>query len=64
MKLTAKAVAALILPAGKTDAIFFDDDMPGFGYRLRQSGDKVGRSWCVQYRHAGLSFDAQPIQSR
>jgi integrase len=53
MKLTSKAVAALILPSGKTDAIFFDDDMPGFGYRLRKSGDKVSRSWVAQYRHAG-----------
>jgi integrase len=53
MKLTAKAVAALMLPPGKNDAIFFDDDMPGFGYRLRKSGDKVNRSWVVQYRHAG-----------
>ena len=53
MKLTSKAVAALMLPSGKTDAIFFDDDLPGFGYRLRQSGDKVGRSWVAQYRHAG-----------
>jgi integrase len=53
MKLTAKAVAALMLPDGKSDAIYFDDDLPGFGYRLRQSGDKVGRTWCAQYRHAG-----------
>jgi integrase len=42
-----------MLPPGKTDAIFFDDDLPGFGYRLRASGDKVGRSWVAQYRHAG-----------
>jgi integrase len=53
MKLTAKAVAALMLPDGKSDAIYFDDDLPGFGYRLRQSGEKVGRTWCAQYRHAG-----------
>src|SRR5215472_5745397 len=52
MKLTKKAVEALMLPAGKDDAIFFDDDLPGFGYRLRASGDKVGRSWVAQYRHA------------
>jgi integrase len=53
MKLTAKAVAALMLPSGKDDAIYFDQDLPGFGYRLRRSGDKVGRSWVAQYRHAG-----------
>jgi integrase len=53
MKLTAKAVAALMLPEGKTDYIVFDQDMPGFGYRLRKSGDKVNCSWIAQYRHAG-----------
>src|SRR5262245_6420289 len=54
MKLTAKTVAALRLPPRKTDVIFFDTDMPGFGYRLRTSGDgKVRRSWVVQYRRAG-----------
>jgi len=53
MKLTSKAVAALMLPSGKDDHIEWDDDLPGFGYRLRKSGDKVGRSWVAQYRHAG-----------
>jgi integrase len=53
MKLTAKAVTALLLPAGKDDVIYFDDDLPGFGYRLRASGEKIGKSWVVQYRHAG-----------
>jgi integrase len=56
MKLTAKAVAALTMPAGKTDLIVFDDAMPGFGYRLRiGAGSKVLRSWVCQYRHAGAS---------
>jgi integrase len=55
MKLDAKADAALKL-GGKTDAIFFDDSMPGFGYRLRLgSGGKVMRSWVVQYRRAGAT---------
>jgi integrase len=53
MKLTKKAVEALMLPEGKDDYIVFDQDMPGFGYRLRKSGDKVSRSWVAQYRHAG-----------
>jgi integrase len=56
MKLTAKTVAALRLPPRKTDVIFFDGEMPGFGYRLRTSGDgKVRRSWVVQYRRAGAT---------
>ncbi|MGZ5838965.1 MAG: tyrosine-type recombinase/integrase [Croceibacterium sp.] len=55
MKLDGKTVAALDL-GGKTDAIFFDDDLPGFGYRLRLSaGGKVRKSWIVQYRRAGIS---------
>ena len=56
MKLTAKATAALTLPAGKTDVIFFDDTMAGFGFRLRLgAGGKVLRSWVVQYRRAGAT---------
>jgi integrase len=55
MKLDAKAVDALKLD-GKTDAIHFDDAMAGFGYRLRSAaGDKVLRSWVVQYKHAGAT---------
>jgi integrase len=56
MNLTAKVVAALKLPAGKADVIYFDDGMAGFGYRLRASaGGNVLRSWIVQYRRAGGS---------
>ena len=54
MKLDAKTVAALKLD-GKQDAIFFDDAMPGFGYRLRRSGGKVRRSWVAQYKRAGAT---------
>ena len=56
MKLDAKTVATLTLPAGKTDVIHFDGTMPGFGFRLRQgAGGKVLRTWVVQYRHAGAT---------
>jgi hypothetical protein len=56
MKLTAKSVAALALPAGKRDVIHFDDTMPGFGFRLRLgSGGRVLRSWICQYRRAGAT---------
>ena len=55
MRLDAKTVAALTL-GGKTDAIFFDDTLTGFGYRLRLgTGGKVLRSWIAQYRRAGAS---------
>jgi integrase len=46
MKLTQSAANGLTLPAGKADAIFFDDDYPGFGLRLRAGGK---RSWIFQY---------------
>jgi integrase len=47
MKLTQPNVATLRLPSGKADAIFFDDDLPGFGLRLRAGGKKT---WIIQYR--------------
>src|SRR5262252_1590197 len=53
MKFDTKALAALELD-GRSDAIFFDDQLPGFGYRLRQgSGGKLLRGFVAQYRHAG-----------
>jgi integrase len=56
MRLTAKNTAALMLPAGKTDHIEWDDEMRGFGYRLRASvGGKVLKSWVCQYKRAGQS---------
>ena len=47
MKLTKTTVARLALPAGKSDAIFFDEDVSGFGVRLRAGGK---RTWIIQYR--------------
>ena len=38
MKLTATTIRSLKLPARKTDHIFWDDDCPGFGVRLRAGG--------------------------
>jgi integrase len=55
MKLTAKTIATVVLPKGKSDAIFFDDAMSGFGLRLRKSGEQVRRQFVVQYRHAGAT---------
>src|SRR6516162_1425222 len=55
MKLTAASVGALKLD-GKRDAIFFGDQLSGFGYRLRLgSGGRIMRSWIVQYRRAGAT---------
>lgn len=47
MKLTSAKVQTLKLPAGKSEAIFFDDDLPGFGIRLRERGS---RTWIFQYK--------------
>ena len=46
MKLTQPTVNSLGLPPGKADMIFFDDDVPGLGLRLRSGGK---RSWIFQY---------------
>ena len=46
MKLTAKGIRGLQLPEGKMDHLFWDDDIPGFGLRLRAGGS---RSWVLQY---------------
>jgi integrase len=46
MKLTQPTVNSLTLPSGKSDAIFFDDEVPGFGLRIRGGGK---RSWIFQY---------------
>jgi hypothetical protein len=52
MKLTAESIGALTLPAGKTDAIFFDEDLRGFGLRVRASGRRI---WVAQYRIDGCT---------
>jgi integrase len=41
MRLTAATVRTLVLPEGKSDAITFDDDLPGFGVRMRAGGSAV-----------------------
>jgi integrase len=50
MKLTKGNIAALELPAGKTDFTFWDSELPGFGLRVRQGKDGPSRSWRIQYR--------------
>jgi integrase len=47
MKLTIKSTEGLKLPPGKVDFIAWDDDVTGFGLRLREGGS---RTWIYQYR--------------
>ena len=50
VKLTETNVAKLKLNAGQKDRIVFDDTVPGFGIRLRASGQ---RTWLYQYKLGG-----------
>jgi integrase len=51
MKLTQTGIARLTLPKGEPDRIYFDDDLPRFGVRLREGGS---RKYIVQYRQGGI----------
>jgi hypothetical protein len=41
MRLTAAAIGDPKLDSGVTDRIIFDDDVPGFGIRIRASGTRT-----------------------
>jgi integrase len=46
MKLSKSTIRALTLPPGVVDRVFWDDDVPAFGLRMRAGG---AQSWVVQY---------------
>jgi integrase len=46
MKFTSKTIDRAELPEGKTDHLEWDDELPGFGLRLRAGGS---RNWIFQY---------------
>jgi integrase len=46
MKFTVGNTPALELPPGKADHVFWDDEIPGFGVRLRAGGSRV---WVFQF---------------
>lgn len=50
MRLTTTTIKTLTLPDGMGDKTFFDDDLPGFGVRLRAGGS---RKWIVMYDFGG-----------
>lgn len=47
MKLSEKNTAGLSLPRGKLDHVWWDDDIAGFGIRVREGGT---RNWIFRYR--------------
>src|SRR5215471_11855115 len=47
MKLTKINIAKVVVPSGKSEVIEFDDDVPGFGLRVRAGGSAT---WIFQYR--------------
>jgi integrase len=72
VKLTRTAIQALLLPEGKADVIFFDEDLPGFGLRMRGGSPRSEARWLVQYKigakHRRLTFgkfgEVDPLKAR
>ena len=50
MKFNKTNASQVELPAGKTEIVVFDDDVPGFGLRVRAGGSRM---WVFQYRVGG-----------
>ena len=47
MKLNKSTAVQIEVPRGKSEIVVFDDDIPGFGLRVRAGGS---RNWIYQYR--------------
>lgn len=47
MRFTMNRIYDLTCPAGKKDALYFDDELPGFGVRVSSGG---GKTYLCQYR--------------
>jgi integrase len=54
LRLDARTTANIGLPAGKTEEIYWDTDVKGFGLRVRRTGDGgLVRTWITFYRANG-----------
>jgi integrase len=51
LKLAQTSIGRLALPKGASDKIFFDDEIPGFGLRVRAGGS---RKYVLHYRQGGI----------
>lgn len=51
MNLTKTTVSKIKLAPGKSDQIFYDDEVTGFGLRIREGGS---RKWIFDYRLGGI----------
>ena len=63
MKFTQQGLAALTLPAGKTEHIEWDDALPAFGVRLRKGKHGLAKSFRIQYR-VGAQQRAKHLDAR
>jgi integrase len=56
MKLTAKSIASITLPADKNEIVRFDGRLPGFGYRVRRRRKDTLATWIYQYGDRKLTI--------
>jgi integrase len=57
MKLTATNVRSLSVPRGRSEAVFFDDDVKGFGVRVKPSGTRsYVMCWKVDGEHRRVTI--------
>jgi integrase len=50
VKLNQRTIGVIALPEGKREKIFFDENLPGFGLRIREGGSRM---YVIQYKIAG-----------
>jgi integrase len=52
MKLSDAFARAAVPPPGRPDVVFWDDELKGFGLRVRQTTAGIAKVWMIQYRDA------------
>ena len=58
LRINAKSIAALDLPPGKAEEVFWDGVQSGFGLRVRRSrgeGGGIVRTWLCQWKRDGIT---------